>query len=286
MNIDSKRLAKADLHIHTTASDGKMTPAEVVRTAAALKLAVISITDHDTIGGVRPAQEAAQALALEVIPGVEITTAFIDRECHLLAYAFDVENTELNQLLSRQRTARVERTKWIIGELQKKGLALDIDEVRAEAKSRNLGRPHIAAVLRDKGYVGTFKEAFIRYLSDEKLGTIKNNYESLDRVIEIVKQAGGVTILAHPGRLYNQEELKRFAEAGIDGLEVIHPSHYYKLQKKMADFAQDRHLLQSGGSDFHGKEKGYYAHLGVVTIRTGWVKKIQRLAERRNKISV
>jgi len=279
-------LAKADLHIHTTASDGRMTAVDLVNEAVKLKLSTIAITDHDTLKGVAPALKAAEEHDLQVITGVEVTTAFCKRECHLLGYAFTLTHAGLNTLLANHKKARLQRTQWIIGELGKKGLQLNIDEVRAEANNANIGHAHIATVLKGKGYVATIREAFIRYLSDEKLGTIKNNYCSTADAVEMIKQAGGVAILAHPGRLYSNKELEAFVEAGIDGVEVVHPSHNYKLQKKMAKFAEARHLLQSGGSDFHGQKKSYYPRLGMISISNNWVAKILQLAEQRNKITI
>ncbi|MBN2730846.1 MAG: PHP domain-containing protein [Balneolaceae bacterium] len=279
-------MGKADLHLHSTASDGKMLPEDVVRTAHQLGLSAISLTDHDTIEGIKPAQKTAREFDIEVIPGVEITTAFNDRESHLLAYNFDVTNAGLNTLLQEHKRARVQRARWIIGQLQKKGLDLDINEVLAEAGGRNVGRPHIAAILKKKGYIATAKEAFIRYLSDEALGTIQSNYVAIAEVIEIVKQAGGVTILAHPGRMYSERELLKFVEAGIDGLEMIHPSHNYDIQKEMEAFAGKRNLLTTGGSDFHGNKKSYYRHFGVLTVSIQCVDKIKLLSAHRKGVSV
>lgn len=279
-------MAKADLHLHSTASDGNMSPEEVVNAARKLNLSVIALTDHDTIQGVKPAQKAARELELEVLPGIEITTDFNGRECHLLAYNFDTTNEKLNELLSTNKNARVERAKWIIGQLGQKGLELDIEEVLAEAGGKNVGRPHIAEILRKKGYIASAREAFIRYLSDEALGPIQSNYLLIEDVIEIVKQAGGVTILAHPGRLYSLHELSQLVEAGIDGLEMIHPSHNYELQKEMEAFAEEHNLITTGGSDFHGRVKSYYRHFGVLTITTRQVDKIKALSAHRKKVSV
>lgn len=278
-------MAKADLHLHTTASDGKMTPEKIVETAEKLNLSVIALTDHDTIEGFEPARNAACNVAVEVLPGIELTTDFNNRECHLLAYNFNVENDALNSLLSSNKNARVKRAKWIIGELQKKGFDLDIQEVLAEAGGKNVGRPHIAAILMKKGYIASMKEAFIRHLSDEALGPIQSDYASIKTVIDVVKQAGGVTILAHPGRLYNRQELTQCVEAGIDGIENIHPSHNYELQKEMEAFAEQHNLLTTGGSDFHGREKSYYRHFGVLTVNTRQSDKIKTLSAHRKKVS-
>ncbi|MDZ7715926.1 MAG: PHP domain-containing protein [Balneolaceae bacterium] len=278
-------MGKADLHIHTTASDGLSTPVEIVESAVKHNLDVIAITDHDTISGVREAREAAKSTELEVISGVEITSDFKGKEAHLLAYCFDIDDPGINKLLSAHKKARVKRGKWIIEQLKNKGLDLDINEVKAEANGSNVGRPHIAAVLVDKGYVASFKEAFIRYLSNEALGPIQNEYYSAEEVIEHVKAAGGATVVAHPGQMYSIQELDIFKEMGIDGIEVMHPSHNYELQKKMEDFAENNLLIKTGGSDFHGGNRDYQKYFGVVTINTEVVYRMRQMTNQRKSIS-
>lgn len=279
-------MAKADLHIHTLASDGHMSPEDIVRSACKHKIDIISITDHDTIRGYRQACETAKELGVTLLPGVEITADFENRECHLLAYCFDPEHEVINNLLADQYRSRLKRGKWIINELSKKGLDLDIDEVKAESNGGNIGRPHIASVLVNKGYVASFKEAFIRYLSDEALGTICNEYYSHHKIIEKVKSAGGAVIIAHPGNLYSMEELEALVEAGVDGIEFMHPSHDYKTQKRIEGFADNHNLLITGGSDYHGGNKEYQKFFGVVTINAKYVHRLIRMTDQRKEITV
>jgi len=279
-------LGKADLHIHTTASDGNSTPAEIVKLAAEQKLDVISITDHDSIAGLEEAIAAADELEIEVIPGTEITASYGEREAHLLAYGFDTVNADFLKLMMEHRKARVDRGKWILDKLSREGLDLDIDEVRAEANGSNIGRPHIASVLINKGYVASFKEAFIRYLSNQQLGVIPSDYFAHHEVIETVKAAGGATIIAHPGQMYSEQELEELVEAGVDGIEVVHPSHNYELQKKMEAFADKHNLLSTGGSDFHGQSQDYQKYFGVVTISTEKVNRMKRMINQRKKMLV
>jgi len=279
-------LGKADLHIHTTASDGNSTPAEIVKLAAEQKLDVISITDHDSIAGLEEAIAAADELEIEVIPGTEITASYGEREAHLLAYGFDTVNADFLKLMMEHRKARVDRGKWILDKLSREGLDLDIDEVRAEANGSNIGRPHIASVLINKGYVASFKEAFIRYLSNQQLGVIPSDYFAHHEVIETVKAAGGATIIAHPGQMYSKQELEELVEAGVDGIEVVHPSHNYELQKKMEAFADKHNLLSTGGSDFHGQSQDYQKYFGVVTISTEKVNRMKRMINQRKKMLV
>jgi predicted metal-dependent phosphoesterase TrpH len=279
-------VAKADLHIHTTASDGRSTPRQIMEAAQKHKLQTICITDHDTIRGYQKAKEVVHEFDVRLLPGVEITSDFNGRECHLLAYCFDPDHPAIKKLLAQHYRSRLERGKWIVDELSKQGLDVDIDEVKAEANGSNIGRPHIASVLINKGYVASFKEAFIRYLSDQSLGSIYNEYYSHTQVIETVKEAGGAVVLAHPGNLYSDEELNKLVEAGIDGIEFIHPSHDYDRQKEIEAFADTHQLLKTGGSDFHGSDEGYQKFFGVVTINTTYVERLIRLTEQRKAINV
>jgi len=279
-------VARADLHIHTTASDGRSTPEQILKNAQKHKLNTIAITDHDTIRGYRKAAELAPQYEIELLPGVEITADFNGRECHLLAYCFDPDHQAVKQVLLQHYKSRLERGKWILNQLSKEGLQVDIDEVKAEANGSNIGRPHIASVLVDKGYVASFKEAFIRYLSDEALGDIYNEYFSHHEVISKIKEAGGVIAIAHPGNMYNDEELELLVEAGVDGIEFLHPSHDYKTQKRIEEFAEKHHLLTTGGSDFHGGDTDYQKFFGVVTINTTYIHQLKRLAKQRKELTV
>ena len=249
-------------------------------------LEVISITDHDTIGAYPKARKAGSSLNVDVLPGVELTCEFNERESHLLAYCFDVEDGPLNAMLLKQKKARLERIDWIVGQLTRQGLELDREEVRAEAGTGNVGRPHVAAVLRSKGYVGSIKEAFIRYLGNHVLGPIPGFYISHGKAVRMVKEAGGAVILAHPGHLYTEKELQQWIDAGLDGIEVIHPSHNYKLQKRYEQFAGRNNLLITGGSDFHGRDDRYLRYFGIVNIGLEKVHKLKRLTEQRKQISV
>lgn len=271
----------ADLHIHSTASDGLMSPAEVVTAANSLHLETIALTDHDSIAGVLAAKKAAEGLDVTLINGVEITACFERREIHLLAYAFNIKDEGLNACLQDHKKARIERAKYIIDRLGKKGLHVTIDEVRAEAISSNICRPHIAAVLVEKGYVATPREAFIRFLSDEALGEMQNFYRNLKDVIAVVKQAGGVAVIAHPGRLYSDMQLNKIISAGIDGIETVHPAHTYVIQQKLEQLALKNDLLTTGGSDFHGRRRTYYRHFGMLGVNGEDVEKINRLASHR-----
>lgn len=277
-------LSKADLHIHTTCSDGRLQPEEVVELAIEKKLSAISITDHDTCKGYYAAKEKADELGIELVPGVEITSSFQGSEAHILAYYFETHTNFLQDFLDNQRNARKQRIKKIIRTVQKKGVAVEYDEVWAEANGANIGRPHLARVLTQKGYVSSPKEAFIRYLSDQKLGTIENTYPDYKVVIDVVKNVGGACVIAHPGKMYSEKQIQDFIDAGIDGIECIHPSHNYKLQKKYTELCEKHSLLMTGGSDTHeGKGVGY-TNFGVVTIAQKHIEKMKKMTQQRKNI--
>lgn len=279
-------MPKADLHIHTTASDGRSAPEDILRYAQNHGLEIISITDHDTIKGYLKAREIVGDMDVELISGAEFTADFNGRECHMLAYCFDPDHEAIRRLVVHHNRSRLERGKWIIDQLSRQGLDIDINEVKAEARGANIGRPHIASVLVDKGYVASFKEAFIRYLSDESLGEIQNSYYSVEELIEAVKKAGGAIVVAHPGRMYSQQELEELVDLGIDGIEFIHPSHNYETQLRIEDFAEQHNLLKTGGSDFHGSGDEYQKFFGVVTLNTKYVHRLKRMTKQRKGIRV
>ncbi|MFU8811826.1 MAG: PHP domain-containing protein [Balneolaceae bacterium] len=279
-------MGKADLHIHTNASDGAFAPADVVAKAKEKGLESISITDHDTIAGYVKAGVAAKDAGLELIPGVELSCSWRDREIHLLAYAFDPEHPAITGLLARQRKARILRMKRITEKLAKEGIDINYDEVAAEANGANIGRPHAARVLISKGVVASVQEAFIRYLSNEKLTGDAIEFVSLSEAIEAVRAACGVTSLAHPGAMYTAAEIDALTREGIDGIETIHPSHNFSMQRLLARHAEKQELLCTGGSDFHGVGKpDYDPFFGIVTLGTQHVASLKQLAQRRRALS-
>lgn len=278
-------MGRADLHTHTRASDGELTARELVDKALQKKLTTLSITDHDTIAGYLDVKEYASQAGLELISGVEISTIWNDREIHMLAYGFAPGNDSLRALLLRQKRARKNRMKAIVSELNKKGIAIEYDEVMAEAGSGNIGRPHAASVLISKGYVASVPEAFIRYLSNTHLEGITTEYAEISEVVAIIKEAGGITSIAHPGPYLTLSEVEQLVKYGIDGIECIHPSHNFNVQRLFTRFAGTHNLLITGGSDFHGSPKSEYdPYFGIVTLGTQHVEAIKRSCHNRKRM--
>jgi 3',5'-nucleoside bisphosphate phosphatase len=275
-------LGRADLHTHTSASDGELTAVELLKKAKSKGLSTLSITDHDTIDGYVDALGEAAKMGIELIPGVELSTIWNKREVHLLAYGFDPESPGIRNLLLRQKRARKLRMREIIHVLNKKGLEIDFDEILAQARGANIGRPHAAAVLIKKRYAANVADAFIRYLSTDEIKKITTEYADIESAIRIVKESGGVLSIAHPGPLYSSDEIKEMILTGVDGIECIHPSHNFNVQKVFTMMAKSMNLLITGGSDFHGSlTSDYDPYLGVVTLGTQHVEALKRTCKNR-----
>lgn len=266
---------KADLHMHSTASDGRFPPGILVEKCAAAGLKTIAITDHDTIGGFEKAVEAAADAGIDLVPGIEITCEMDGRERHLLAYNFDTEHPRLKTFIQAQRLRRYRRASQMIQNLNRLGFDISMDEVKAEAGTLNISRNHIAGLMLSKGYVAHKQLVFDKYIGDAAPAYHKTEYEHISSVIALIHECGGVAILAHPGRHYTQKQLTELIEAGIDGFECIHPSHNFKFQKKYSTLCEENALLKTGGSDFHGYRMHESSNLGIVAVDVAWVKKLR-----------
>ena len=250
-------MARIDLHLHTRYSDGSLTPAEVVTLAHQAGVTAMAITDHDIVDGIPHAREAATKLGIEIVPGVELSSRFDGRELHVLGYFFDWQDPTLQAHMVRQRLSRQVRNPQIIERLNALGLELSEDEVKAKAGSDSVGRPHIAQVLVDKGYVHNTREAFERYLGEGAAAYVPRTLSDTREVITWVRDAGGVPVLAHPTWTRCEgEPLYRLCaclkEAGLLGLEVFYSTHNRKQISRYLELAKRLDLLVTGGSDFHG----------------------------------
>ena len=277
---------KADLHIHTTYSDGKISPFEVLNLAVAKGLKAISITDHDTIKGYLKAEEIlkSEQLPIELITGAEFTTTFNDKDIHLLGYFFDPYHKELSEYLTACSVQRRRRMKSMIDWLNKKNIEIDFQEVQAISKHATLARPHLARVLVEKNYVSNHIEAFQRYLVAAHEETRQPYFLEANTLIALIRRAGGAVILAHPGKLFTQQELEELRILGIDGIECIHPSHSYQQHNHFVKWAQKHHLLQTGGSDYHGHPDYGYTPIGTVATSYNNVIKMKAMTTQRKAL--
>ena len=253
--------AKIDLHIHTKYSDGAYSPSEVLRKAYSKGIQVVGITDHDTVDGIKETIDYAKKFGMEVIPGVELSTDVENTEVHLLGYFFDFENEELKKYLKFFKEERYFRAKRIVQKLNELGMDISMEDVDKVAGNSAVGRPHIAIAMVKLGLVENYYAAFWKYLKDNGPAYEKKIHISPTSAIKIINDAGGLVFVAHPGNM-KEKILFDLIEAGVDGIEVIHPSHTERIQKFYEKIAEQYCLLKSGGSDFHGGEKEDENNLG------------------------
>jgi len=251
---------RADLHVHSTASDGTDPPAEVMRRAARAGLDVVALTDHDTVAGHAEARAAAGPVAL--LPGMELSCRLDGRSLHMLAYLFDADQPELAAELTRIRDDRVLRARAMVDKLVGLGVDVSWGQVAAIAGQAVVGRPHIARAMADSGAIASPREAFTRdWIADGGRAYVGRYALDPVRAIDLVRAAGGVTVLAHPraGRdtWVTNEQITRLAAAGLAGLEVFHPDQSEAERARLIALAHDLALVPTGGSDDHGSLTGY-----------------------------
>jgi predicted metal-dependent phosphoesterase TrpH len=268
---------RADLHLHTTYSDGQYRPDEVVDLARRSGLVAIAVTDHDTTGGVTPARQAAGP-GLEVIAGVEITTEFRGRELHLLAFFVDLDNAPLETALREIRAGRAERFRAMIERLGECGVSLD--EEGLDFTPEALGRRHLAELLVKQGKAGSVREAFSRWLADPRIAAQTRKRLPIAQAIDLVKGAGGVAALAHPAYDVHQEDLAELARLGMGAVEVEYPDVRRGRAQELRSWAASLGLAVSGGSDCHGP--GPRA-IGARTISTEELERLRSLQQGRDR---
>lgn len=268
-----------DLHLHTTASDGLLEPAALVARAAAAGVAVMAVTDHDTVAGLGPAARAARARGLRFVPGIEITAVEDGRDVHVLGYFFDRRNRRLSAFLDTQRADRRRRITEMTARLAALGIRVDADALIAERAGRSIGRPVIAAALVRDGHVATIAEAFDRYLGTGAAAFVPRTGAPVREVARVIRDAGGLASIAHPGLHRDPALLERIAAGpeDVDAVEAFHTEHDEDATARLLAFAEARGLLVTGGSDFHGDDAGRAVGLGRVGLPDAW---FTRLAER------
>lgn len=262
----------ADLHLHTTASDGSLAPAEVVDRAAEIGLRVIAITDHDTVQGIEDAQQRGQEVGVQVIPGIELSVRSDSEEVHLLGYGIDVNDPRLHAHLENFQADRLRRVERMVERLGELGYPLTVSEVLVAAGDGSPGRPHVARVLVDKGYFKSISDVFDELLKEGRPGYVPRRRLSLAEGVALIHQAGGLAVCAHPGLLKKPDEvLQTLVTVGLDGVEVIHSEHDQADRERFAKFAEEYGLLRTGGSDCHGPGVKREMFLGRYTIPKEWV---------------
>lgn len=245
--------------MHTTASDGRLTPAELVARAAAAGLTTISVTDHDTVAAIDDVTAAGRAAGIRVLPGIEITAIEDGRDIHILGYLFDTQSPALTALLVDQRALRVSRVREIAARLATLGMPVDVDRVLASTSSRpgsSVGRPQLARELVRTGLVESVQQAFDQWLATGRPAFVPRTGPSPATVIDTIHAAGGVTSFAHPGVTKRDDLLAPLVDRGLDAIEVYHSDHTADDVMEYRHLAIRLNALVSGGSDFHGEDAG------------------------------
>jgi len=245
-----------DLHVHTYYSDGLLSPAEVVREAKKTGLSAIGIADHDTVGGIAEAIEAGKKEGVEIVKCVEFSSQYAGRDIHILGYFIDENHPRMAEYLTLFRNERYHRAEKIVNNLDSMGVHISIDEVAAKARGNIIGRPHIAEILMEKGYVETFQESFHRFIGygckayEEKFRIVP------EKAIALINESQGLSFLAHPGPIISDQIILHLIKSGLDGVEIVHPKLNDRRMARLQKIVKNHGLLVSGGSDCHGGRNG------------------------------
>lgn len=253
---------RIDLHTHTTASDGVLTPTELVELAAGRKIDVIGITDHDTVMGLPEAAAAAERFGVRVVAGIEFSAQHDDRVVHVLGYFVDADDEGLLRTLDEMQAERLDRVKRMVARLNELGYELTLDEVLAQATGAIVARPHVARAMVARGYVSSVGDAFTpELIANGGRADVPRRQLTPSESIDAIRAAGGVPVIAHPGLAHHlgthdpmpDELIEQLASAGLAGLEVDHPDHDPLTRERLRALADRLGLVATGGSDFHGE---------------------------------
>lgn len=263
----------ADLHLHTQFSDGTFTPEELVLYAQKGGLACIALTDHDTVEGCARAAAACAAVKMEFIPGAELTAEHHDTEVHIIGYFLDTENRILLDRIAQFQAVRQNRIREMVAALNKRGVPLRAETVFALANCKSPGRPHVARALVQEKLITNLDEAFERFLKKGKPAWVPKTKMSALESMELIHQAGGLAVMAHPGLNRTDEIIPDLVKAGLDGIECFHTKHSTVMSERYLMIAEKFHLLVTGGSDCHGFSKNKPL-IGTVKLPYAHVEKL------------
>jgi hypothetical protein len=270
----------ADLHLHTNFSDGTFTPEELVLQAQKGGLSCIAVTDHDSVAACARAAAACAAVKMEFIAGTELTAEHDDTELHVLAYFLDIENKKFLAEIDKFQTVRQSRIHEMVASLNDLGIPLEAESVFALANCKSPGRPHVARALVKAGLVKTLDEAFERFLKKGRPAWVPKSKVSALEAIELVHQAGGLAVMAHPGLNRTDDVIPALVAAGLDGIECFHTKHSTTMSERYLEIADKYNLLVTGGSDCHGFSKGKPL-IGTVRLPYEHVEKMKQRKSKR-----
>lgn len=272
----------ADLHLHSSYSDGTMTPEEIIGVAVDKGVKSISITDHDSIASQYIVKKSYKDLM--VIPGIELSTEYNDLELHILGYFIDIDNNSLKSVVEELNVRRVNRIEEILFNLKKHNIFLTMEDLLI-GENATMGRSHIANAMVRKGYFDNYKEAFTTFLVSGKPGFVKGYKISYKDTIEIIKEAKGIPVIAHPGQIYRPLEIESIVRElrcyGLQGIEVYHPSHSKSQVNSFYNMAKKLKLFITGGSDYHGRQSLHETGLGSYGINELLLNKLINFNERK-----
>ena len=271
----------ADLHLHTHFSDGTFSPEELTGHARRLGFAALALTDHDSVEGCAPMAAACSAVGIEVITGTELTAEHNDIEVHLLGYFLDTQNQKLLAEIAKFQSVRQNRIREMVAKLNQLNVPLEVESVFALANCKSPGRPHVARALVKAGLCKSSDEAFERFLKKNRPAWVPKAKMSALEGVELIHQAGGLAVMAHPGLNRTDEIIPALVDAGLDGIECFHTKHSTKTAERYLEIADKFHLLVTGGSDCHGFSKGKPL-IGTVRLPYEHVEKLKaKIAERK-----
>ena len=278
-------MSKVDIHIHSTASDGHLSPEEVVRKSAELGLTVIALCDHDTVDGIAPALAAAKSFpGLKVIPGIEVSTDVSGGEAHVLGYFIDYTDHKLLVRLERMRNSRRGRAQKMIAKLGNLGINIEWQRVQEIAGSGSMGRPHVAQAMLEKGYISSIKEAFTDYISRDGPAYAEREKITPAEAVAMILQTKGLPVLAHPLTTNDPEamiiELKK---VGLVGIEAHYDGYSADEVNQLVDLANKHNLIATGGSDYHGLGLSNETMLGGVDVPMESAEQLIALAKQRGR---
>jgi len=274
-------VSEVDLHLHSTASDGRFSPAELVHKALERGLTVIALADHDSVDGISPALEAARAFPqIRVIPAVEINTDVPQGEAHILGYFIDYSNHELKTTLEKMRRSRWERAQGMIAKLRGLGININWQRVKEIVGSSTIGRPHIALAMLEKGYITSIREAFSQYIGRDGPAHVERKKITPLKATELVLRTNGLPVLAHPLTVGDPEvmiiELKA---AGLIGVEAYYDGYSSDEKRWLENLATKYNLITTGGSDYHGLDDSSETMIGGVEVPLEAVEQLMALAK-------
>lgn len=279
-------LRRADLHMHTRCSDGRLSPSELIRHARDSGLHAIAITDHDCVDGLDEAVAVGERLGVQVVPGIEMSVTVGLREAHLLGFFFDPTEPQLVAHLQKYRDIRERRVQGIVNRLGELGVPVTIEDVLDIADGAVLGRPHIAAAVVRNNHAASEQDVFDAYLKEGAPGYVPKPPFPAEDALDMLHRAGGIGVLAHPGHWTSDAAVKHLVRSGLDGLETVHPSHDYGLRQYYRSMVRDYGLIETGGSDYHGFRNVDEENLGRFSVPFAQLESIEDRAVRVRATSI